>query len=176
MGFDTKATQSCSSLFFSVKWLPLKIQPSSLTMVGGWIETRRNRYKIYPAFKNWLILQFYFDGFDADKHICGCYKDNSCPMSSFNTSCHCDSRYYSKLNGKKYELSPKVFWHPLHKILIWKYFEVLIAQLVNIKILKLGAPVELRLWKNYEQIFPPCQAVQIRIILLWISSSESNYW
>jgi len=64
-------------IIFQCKMAPLK-NPAFKFNYGWWVD--RNEEK-----------QFHFDGSDADKHVCGCYKDNSCPMSSFNTSCHCDS-------------------------------------------------------------------------------------
>merc|ERR1712098_60111 len=64
-------------IIFQCKMAPLK-NPAFKFNYGWWVD--RNEEK-----------QFYFDGSDADKHVCGCYKENSCPMSSFNTSCHCDS-------------------------------------------------------------------------------------
>eukprot|EP00090_Calanus_glacialis_P002060 TRINITY_DN11547_c0_g1_i3.p1 TRINITY_DN11547_c0_g1~~TRINITY_DN11547_c0_g1_i3.p1 ORF type:complete len:306 (+),score=52.60 TRINITY_DN11547_c0_g1_i3:27-920(+) len=73
---------------------PLKNTAFGQFYYGWWVDSQGDK-------------QFYFDGDNKDEHVCGCYNDKSCPLSSFSSSCHCDSSLMPLWNSDSGKITDK---------------------------------------------------------------------
>jgi len=81
-------------ILFECKMAPLKNTAFGQFYYGWWVDRHGER-------------QFYFDGDNEDDHVCGCAKDKSCALSSFNSTCHCDSSLMPLWNSDSGQITNK---------------------------------------------------------------------
>jgi len=81
-------------ILFECKMAPLKNTAFGQFYYGWWVDRHGER-------------QFYFDGDNEDDHVCGCSKDKSCALSSFNSTCHCDSSLMPLWNSDSGQITNK---------------------------------------------------------------------